>query len=172
MALLPNKTAQISGVMICLDLTDEIIQQAVKNEINFIISHHPIFTNSKERKASDYQLKLLKTLKEKKIAFASYHTNLDNAPDGMNHYVAKQLDLSQIKNIPGSGIITGRIGSAYRPKVFASYIKNTFDLERVLYTSDELVKTVAICSGAGFSMFVEHAHALKGIDLLVTGDMK
>ncbi|GHU47121.1 hypothetical protein FACS1894218_0880 [Bacilli bacterium] len=172
MALLPNSSAQVSGVMVCLDLTDEIIQQAIKNEINFIISHHPIFTKNKDRKASDYELKLLQTLKTKKIAFASYHTNVDNDPEGMSYYIAKQLDLGQIKNIPGSGIVTGRISSAYRPKVFASYIKNTFDLERVLYTSDELVRTIAICSGAGFSMLVEHAIALKGIDLLVTGDMK
>jgi putative NIF3 family GTP cyclohydrolase 1 type 2 len=167
-----NKITQITGVMICLDLTKEVIDEAAKSDINFIISHHPIFLKNKEVKPTKYELEMLKSLKDHKISFASYHTSVDNSPNGLNMYVAKQLGLHQIKVIPGTGITTGKINFAYRPKVFASTMKNTFDLERIIYTSEELVKNVAICSGAGFDVFKENLNKLKDINLLVTGDVK
>jgi putative NIF3 family GTP cyclohydrolase 1 type 2 len=153
-------------------LTKEIIDLAHKSEINLIISHHPIFLKSKETKPTKYELEMIKMLKDYKISFASYHTNVDNSLDGINMYIAKQLGLHQIKNIPNTGIVTGRINFAYRPKVFASTLKNTFDLERILYTSEELVKNVAICAGCGFSILRENILKLKDVDLFVTGDVK
>jgi putative NIF3 family GTP cyclohydrolase 1 type 2 len=115
---------------------------------------------------------MLKMLKDNKISFASYHTNIDNSPTGINMYIAKQLNLHKVKNITGTGIATGKINFAYRPKVFASTLKNTFDLERIIYTSEDLVKSVAICAGSGFSTFRENLSKLKDVDLLVTGDVK
>jgi putative NIF3 family GTP cyclohydrolase 1 type 2 len=162
----------VNGVFVCLDLTKEIIELAHKAEINFIISHHPIFLKNKDIKPTKYELEMLKLLKEYQISFASYHTNVDNSLDGINMYVAKQLSLHQIKNIPGTGIVTGRINFAYRPKVFASTMKNTFDLERIIYTSDDQVRNIAICAGAGFDIFKENLAKFKGIDLFVTGDVK
>jgi dinuclear metal center YbgI/SA1388 family protein len=172
MRYLVNKTTEITGVIICLDLTKQVIDEATKSDINFIISHHPIFLKNREVKSTKYELEMLKTLKDRKISFASYHTNVDNSAHGLNMYVAKQLGLHQIKVIPSTGIVTGKINFAYRPKVFASTMKNTFDLERIIYTSEELVKNIAICSGAGFSTFKDNLNKLKGIDLLVTGDVK
>jgi dinuclear metal center YbgI/SA1388 family protein len=169
---LVDRSTVATGVFICLDLTKEIIELAIKSEINFIISHHPIFVKNKECKPSKYELEMLKMLKENKISFASYHTNVDNSPHGLNMFIAKELNLHQIKNISGTGIVTGKINFAYRPKVFASTLKNTFDLERIIYTSEELVKTVAIFAGAGFSTLKENINKLKDIDLLVTGDVK
>jgi putative NIF3 family GTP cyclohydrolase 1 type 2 len=159
-------------VFICLDLTKEIIDLAIKSEINFIISHHPIFLKNKEIKPTKYELEMLKMLKDHKISFASYHTNIDNAPNGINMFIAEQLNLHQIKNIVGTGIVTGKINFAYRPKVFASTLKNTFNLERIIYASEKLVKTIAIYAGTGFNILRENLPKLKDVDLLVTGDVK
>jgi dinuclear metal center YbgI/SA1388 family protein len=169
---LADRGAEITGVFICLDLTKEIIDLAIKSEINFIISHHPIFLKNKENKPTKLELEMLKLLKDHKISFASYHTNIDNSPHGINMFIAQQLNLHQIKNVSGTGIVTGKINFAYRPKVFASTLKNTFDLERIIYTSEELIKSVAIYAGAGFSVLRENLIKLKDIDLLVTGDVK
>jgi putative NIF3 family GTP cyclohydrolase 1 type 2 len=127
---------------------------------------------NKEVKPTKYELEMLKMLKDHKISFASYHTNIDNSPNGINMFIAKQLNLHQIKNINGTGIVTGKINFAYRPKVFASTLKNTFDLERIIYSSEELVKNIAICAGAGFNNLREQLPKLKDIDLFVTGDVK
>jgi putative NIF3 family GTP cyclohydrolase 1 type 2 len=169
---LSSRTAIVTGVFICLDLTKEIIESAVKSEINFIISHHPIFLKNKEAKPTRYELDMINMLKKHNISFASYHTNVDNSPEGISMFVAKQLKLHQIKNIPNTSIVIGKISFPYRPKVFASTIKNTFDLERIIYTSENLVKNVAICAGSGFSVFKENLHKLNAIDLFVTGDIK
>jgi dinuclear metal center YbgI/SA1388 family protein len=169
---LADRSVEATGVFICLDLTKEIIDLAIKSEINFIISHHPIFLKDEDEKPTKYELEMLKTLKDNKISFASYHTNVDNSSKGINLYIAEQLNLHQIKSIAGTGIVTGKINFAYRPKVFASTLKNTFDLERIIYTSEDLVKTVAICAGAGFSILKENLPKLKDIDLFVTGDVK
>ncbi|MDR0675153.1 MAG: Nif3-like dinuclear metal center hexameric protein [Mycoplasmataceae bacterium] len=169
---LVERSTILTGVFVCLDLTKEIIESAIKSEINFIISHHPIFLKNKEVKPTKYELEMLKMLKDHKISFASYHTNIDNSPNGINMFIAKQLNLHQIKNINGTGIVTGKINFAYRPKVFASTLKNTFDLERIIYSSEELVKNIAICAGAGFNNLREQLPKLKDIDLFVTGDVK
>jgi putative NIF3 family GTP cyclohydrolase 1 type 2 len=169
---LVDKSTEATGVFICLDLTKEVINAAHKAEINFIISHHPIFLKNKEAKPTKYEQEMLKLLKEYKISLASYHTNVDKSPLGLNMYVAKQLNLHQIKNISGSGIVTGRINFSYKPKVFASTIKNTFDLERIIYTSKDQVRNIAICAGSGFHELKENLEKLKGTDLFVTGDVK
>ena len=62
---LADRSAIATGIFVCLDLTKEIIDLAIKSEINFIISHHPIFLKNKENKPTKYELEILKTLKDK-----------------------------------------------------------------------------------------------------------
>jgi putative NIF3 family GTP cyclohydrolase 1 type 2 len=111
-------------------------------------------------------------LKTSKMNFASYHTNVDNSPTGINYYIAKEMGLHQIKVIPNTSIVTGKLGFSYRAKVFANTLRVQFDLERILYTSDDLVRNVAFCAGAGFEILKENQNKLNGVDLWVTGDIK
>ncbi|MDR2823521.1 MAG: Nif3-like dinuclear metal center hexameric protein [Mycoplasmataceae bacterium] len=165
-----DKNARVTGVLACLDLTEEVLTHALKNNCNLIISHHPVFLKNKDFKPSTAQLTLLKKLKQNNIGFISYHTNVDNARNGINSFVAHEMGLGDIKIIQKMAI--GKLKFPYRPKVLASTLKGKFRLERILFTSEAPVKSIAVVSGAGFSVFQKNLNLLKNIDLLITGDMK
>lgn len=166
------KDEEIHALLLCLDLTNECVEEAINNHCNFVISHHPIFIKSKEYPPSEHQLGLIKKLKEHHISFASYHTNVDNSPNGLNWYIAKKLKLNSIKVIPNSSVVIGKLGREVRPVVFADSIRQKFNLERTIFSAEgDQVSTVAIAAGAGFSLFRQNLKHLQSVSLLVTGDV-
>ncbi|MDR0545679.1 MAG: Nif3-like dinuclear metal center hexameric protein [Mycoplasmataceae bacterium] len=168
----PPKFNAVTGVLLCLDIDKTAIEVALRNDINLIISHHPIFTENKDYKMSKYDKEILASLKANKIAFVSYHTNVDNSPIGLSYYIAKELNLQRIQNIGKNGIVTGSLNTANRAKVFGGIIKNKFSLERIIFHNVDSVKNIAICAGAGFDIIKGQLDKLNKIDLFVTADLK
>lgn len=92
--------AEITGVLLCLDVTEEVIDEAVALGYNLIISHHPLLFRPLKRitGANNVERCVIKAL-SKGIAIYSAHTNLDNAFGGVNHHIASKLGLDNIHTL-------------------------------------------------------------------------
>ncbi len=93
-----DRQQKISGALICLDITEEVLEEAISKSCNLIISHHPlIFTGIKKITGSHYSERcLIKAIKHD-IAIFSMHTNLDSIADGVSAALAKELGLKDTR---------------------------------------------------------------------------
>ncbi len=96
--IIGDKKDIINRVQISLDLTESVLNNAIENGVDLIITHHPpIFSSLK--KINDSSLigrKILKLIRHG-INVYSLHTNLDSAKEGLNQYVAEKLEGKNIK---------------------------------------------------------------------------
>lgn len=166
------KSEPITGILICLDVNSESIEFATNNNINVIVSHHPVFTKNEDGKINKDSVETINKLKKNKIALLSYHTNVDNSKFGLSYHVAKELGLSNIKSIGNTGIVIGSLRFPYRPRVLSAVLIKSFDLNKVMFNEDFQSKHLAICAGAGFKIFRENLSSLSDVDLYITGDVK
>ncbi|MBP2633003.1 MAG: NGG1p interacting factor 3 protein [Firmicutes bacterium] len=97
--LLVGSPAQtIAKVMICLDVSEDVIQRAIAQQVDLIISHHPlIFKPFKNLRTDLAQGRLLGQLLKANIAVYAAHTNLDTAVGGVNDVLAQKLDLHKVE---------------------------------------------------------------------------
>ena len=90
--------AEATGALLCLDVTEAVVDEAVMLGYNLIISHHPlIFKGYKSIIGRDYiERCVLKAIKND-IVIYSAHTNLDNAPGGVNYKIAEKIGLRNVR---------------------------------------------------------------------------
>lgn len=90
----------INKAMLCLDVTSKVVDEAVKNNVDIIISHHPlIFKGLKRINKEDFKGSIIYRLIQNDISVYSAHTNLDAASDGVNYQLAKALELDEITDL-------------------------------------------------------------------------
>jgi dinuclear metal center YbgI/SA1388 family protein len=89
--------ADIAGVLVSLDCTEEIVDEAIDNNCNLIVAHHPIvFGGLKKINGKNYvERTVIKAIKND-IAIYAIHTNLDNVYEGVNKRIADKLGLLRI----------------------------------------------------------------------------
>lgn len=93
-----SRSDEVQRVLITLEVTDEVLEEAVKNNVDMIISHHPlIFSPLKKIIKEDLKGKLLYKAIRNNISVYSTHTNMDIAPNGLNDYVANLLGLKDME---------------------------------------------------------------------------
>lgn len=86
-----------SGVLCCLDATEDVIREAAANQCNLIIAHHPvIFRGLKKINGSTYIERVIIEAIKKDIAIYAAHTNLDNIVRGVNGMIAQKLGLKNV----------------------------------------------------------------------------
>ena len=103
---------KVTGVLVCLDCTDEAITEAVKQGANLIVTHHPvIFDPLKSVTEQSLVYRLIKI----GISVISAHTNLDQADGGVNDALAEAVGLSDVEKIADSEGFFYRIGELSEP---------------------------------------------------------
>ena len=171
--MLGRKGKTVKKILLALDLSKEVVEQAVAQKIDLIVTHHPaIFKKLKRVVDNDWQQDLLLTLAENGIAAYSAHTNLDCVSTGVNDVLAKLLKLEDIEVLDDSNGL-GRIGVVEETSLveYAQVVKATLKADYVVIgDAGKQVRKVAVCGGAG-SDLIDLALA-KGADTLVTGDVK
>ncbi|MBN2487281.1 MAG: Nif3-like dinuclear metal center hexameric protein [Bacteroidales bacterium] len=93
-----DTNTEITGILCCIDVTSEVIDEAIDKKANFIISHHPLIfqgIKSVTTKTLTGQL-LLKAIKNNIVLYAA-HTNIDNLSIGVNHKICSILGLTDCK---------------------------------------------------------------------------
>lgn len=95
--LVGDKGAEIKGILLSLDCTEAVIEEAIKENCNLIIAHHPIiFTGLKSLTGKNYvERTVIKAIKND-ISIYACHTNLDNIRLGVNKKIAEKLELKNI----------------------------------------------------------------------------
>ena len=171
---------EVSGALLCLDVNEQIVDEAVQKGCNLIVSHHPLLFRGLKTISdlTDVQRTVMKTI-QKGICVVSMHTNMDNAKDGVNFKIAEKLGLGQVgffapKTVDGIEAGSGVIGELSEPIAaddFILKVKKTFGVECAL--CNELmrrpVQKIAICGGAGD--FLLDAALAEGADAFITGEM-
>lgn len=86
--------ADIDKILVSLDLTQEVLQEAINQKVNMIITHHPfIFKPLKSIRMDLSSGSIMKQLIQNDINYYVAHTNLDIAPNGLNDMLAERIDL-------------------------------------------------------------------------------
>jgi len=175
--------AEVSGALLCLDVNEAIVDEAIRKGCNLIVSHHPLlFRGLKQISGADYvQRTVIKALKSD-IVIVSMHTNMDNARGGVNWKIAEKLGLEGLTFLvpspsekaggeaSGSGVI-GNLPSEMSATDFVQLVKRQFQV--ACAQCNELlrrpIRRVAICGGAG-DFLLDDAVRL-GADAFITGEM-
>ena len=165
-----DKNADISKVLLTLDITAEVVEEAARNGCELIISHHPVIFRPLKRldaKSAAYQLA------KHGIAAVCMHTNLDVSPEfGVNTCLAEAIGVKDLRRSDlGECLFLGELEKESDILSFAKHVKKALSCEGLRYTDvNPKVKTVAVASGAGGSGII--AAAGEGADVLVTGEIK
>jgi dinuclear metal center YbgI/SA1388 family protein len=89
-----NKDQQITGAILCLDCTEDVIEEAINRNCNLVIAHHPIvFVGLKKLNGSNYVERTIIKAIQNNIAIYACHTNLDNVKLGVNNKIAQKIGL-------------------------------------------------------------------------------
>ncbi len=167
---------EVDKILLTLDVTQEVIDEAIKNEIDLIIAHHPlIFSAIKSIQTNTYQGNIIKDLIKNDITLYIAHTNFDISNHGMDSMLANMLNLTDLENLDdltdNEGL--GKIGYTKETNIldYIKHVKTVFQVEHVRYIGDttQTVKRVAISGGSGSSNMLNALH--KKADIFITGDI-
>ncbi|WP_372635032.1 Nif3-like dinuclear metal center hexameric protein [Fodinibius sp.] len=104
----PNQPA--SRILTCLDITLEVVEEAIDRNCDLIVAHHPLIFNSIDRiNPTNEQGKIIFDLIKNDIALVAAHTNLDAALDGVSFVLAKNLGLKNLKFLDNSYHVSRKI---------------------------------------------------------------
>ena len=92
--LVGNREEEVKSALLCLDCTEEIVEEAIRLGANFIIAHHPIiFKGLKSLTGKNYVERTVLSCIKNDIALYAIHTNLDNYRFGVNKEICDRLGL-------------------------------------------------------------------------------
>jgi dinuclear metal center YbgI/SA1388 family protein len=102
-----DKEKNITGVLLCLDSTEEVLKEAVKLGCNVVIAHHPIlFSPIKKLTGKNYSERAIIYAIKNDLCIYAMHTNLDNIRLGVNNKIAQKIGLNNLSILsPKSGLL-------------------------------------------------------------------
>lgn len=115
--------AEVTGVLLCLDVTEEVIDEAVASGCNLIVSHHPlIFSSLKRIIGANYVERCILKAMTNGIAIYASHTNMDSVPGGVNYRIAEKLGLQNVRILAPKGDALLKL-SVYVPVAQADMVR-------------------------------------------------
>ncbi len=175
-------TAPVESVLVCLEVNDGVIDEAIERQCNMIISHHPlIFRPLKTLCEANLKGRLVSRLIKSDIALYVMHTNYDHYEFGLSDLLAKALSLQDVAPLievmpqydePFALGKRGKLKAPLSAEAFAAHLKASLSLQSVRLAGDmtKTISTVAVVSGAGMDFIGDVARI--GVDAYVTGDAK
>lgn len=167
----------VKGLVLALDVTDQVLDFALEKGANVIVSHHPMYFNPIRRfDQRTYQGKFLERAIERKISVLSAHTNLDRASGGVNDALAQALDLRDLEEfaVDEEKGNMGYIGRSNFKSLedLKVHIEEKIRPHHILAygRKKEKIDKIALLGGSGADL-ISLAKA-KGADLYITGDVK
>lgn len=181
--LVGRQNRGVTKVLVALDITLEVVDEAVRWGADLIVAHHPvIFHPVKSITDGSVTGRVLLALAENKIAAICAHTNLDAAHGGVNGCLAQTLELSNIGQLCQAGVDElgrpygiGRTGTVHQPGLsaaeYAAFVKEKLGSASVRFTNGgRPIQKVAVGGGACGSMLADAI--AQGCDAFVTADVK
>lgn len=175
-----------TGVLLCVDVTADIVDEARRRACNLIVTHHPLLFRAIRQVdgRGRVQAALVAAIKSD-VTVYSCHTAVDNAPGGISHAMAARLGLRDIEVLEsredpdlgavGSGVI-GTLSEPLTPAAFVALVKQKFGSpvarcsDPAMLPAGKTIQRVGLCGGAG-AFLLDRAHSL-GADAYLTSDTK
>ena len=152
--IIGDREAEIKKVQISLDVTDSVVENAIKNGVDLIISHHPvIFQELKQINDSTVLGKKIIKLIKNGINVYALHTNLDDAKQGLNQYIAEKLMGKNIK------IMDEKVYSVYKMSIFIPK-----------FAFDEVIKIVNKAKELEFLGYKKVSYTTESIERIEEND--
>jgi dinuclear metal center YbgI/SA1388 family protein len=167
-------------VLIALDPTLQVIEEAILEKANIILTHHPlIFHPLKSINTATPIGQFLKKALVHDIAVVSCHTNLDIISDGVSDALARALYLRNTRPLnptgkrPDQGF--GKVGNLPTPmqgESFIHFVAQRLNLQAMMIAGPqpETVSTIAVCGGSGSDL--AEAALQAGADIYITAELK
>ena len=184
-----TEAVEVSGALLCLDVTEAVVDEAIRKGCNLIVSHHPLIFRKLARISDEnYVQRTVRKAIKNDITIVSMHTNMDAAKGGVNFKIAEKLGLRNLRFFGGEKEIDGVKGGE---GVIGEITDETDTLHADGTAADDLVlmlrdrfqaecvqcnqllrrpiRKVALCGGAG--SFLLDAAIAAGADAFITGEM-
>lgn len=192
-----NPNAEVKKVLCCMDVTERIIDEAKEKGCQMIVSHHPLIFRGLKKISpeGDYISRCVYRAISEGIVLYAAHTNLDNAPKGVNQKMVEKLALktegsiNALEPVPSSRLAGlsedfakecggGKVFTLAEPMNvgdFKSLVAKTFTADSCNtnndydFSVDKQIRKVALCGGAG-GFLIGQAERL-GADVFITGEI-
>lgn len=172
---------EVSGALLCLDVTGAVVDEAIRRGCNLVVSHHPlIFRKLAAVTGADYvQRTVMKAIKND-VVIASMHTNMDSARGGVNYRMAEKLGLTglgffgqqqEVDGVAGGEGVVGEFSHPLSAEEFVLHVKQCFHVgcARTNELLRRPIRKVALCGGSGAFLLSDAIKA--GADAFITGEM-
>lgn len=179
--LVGDADADVESALICVDVTEDVVDEAIRLGAGLVISHHPvIFHPLRHIIGSTYIERAVAKALCNGIALYACHTNLDSAPGGMSHRLGNLLGLKNvilleptISSVEGSGYgVVGELEMPVPTLEFLRHVKHVLSIGCIRHSkiACPAVRKVALSTGAGASS----ASLAKqvGADIYLSADFK
>ena len=179
--ILGDPTQQVKKILVALDATNAVVDEAIAGNFDFLITHHPIIYNPISRITTSDIIgnKIIKLLKNGIGCFCA-HTNLDKAVGGVSDCLARKIGLENTTPlIPDAddSIGIGRVGFLPSEICFLEFflqLKKTLGMDLLRFCGDEKkpVRKIALCGGDGSGNRYVEAAIKQNCDVYITGDLR
>lgn len=173
--LCPTRAPRIRRIMLTIDCTPAVVEEAIRKDVSFIIAYHPVIFSPLSSLVPQQPLeRRLLRLAESRIPVYSPHTALDATTGGVNDWLAggvqgsEEAELTPIPDGPGrllqfkQPLSRETLAARLRRFLRVPYLRAAYPDGRI-----KPIRRVAVCAGAGFDAIKDTA-----ADALVTGEMK
>jgi len=175
-----NGDREVRQVLLALDITDDVIDEATRLGVQLIISHHPLFFELHNVSTNDFVGRKLVALLEAHISAICLHTNLDAVAGGVNDALMDALSAETAGILDPMGTASdgtpfggGRFGYVSEMPMdrFLPLCKEKLRANGLRYVDvGRPVHRIAVCGGAGGSLLMNAVEL--GCDTFITGDVK
>jgi dinuclear metal center YbgI/SA1388 family protein len=165
---------EVNKVLTTLDITIDIISQAIENDVDMIISHHPLFFGDKEQLLKENPLLAaqVQMLVDKQINVFAIHTNADYAPNSIAFNQALALDTKNVEQTNNNESVIATLENEITLQDLISEIREKFDLNYSFRSNANLsdyISELHIASGAAGDLILSDNNLNR---LFIVGEMK
>ena len=181
--IIGDPESKITSILITLDTTEDVVEEAINKGCNLIVSYHPIIFNGLKQITNDsyVQKSVIKAVKNN-ISVYAIHTSLDNHPKGISYLLSDLIGLNNIsvllpkeEKLNKIKIGLGSIGELEKPMdeiTFFDLLKNKLGLKYLRHTNklNKKISKVSVVVGSG--SFAINDSIQLNVDAFITSDLK
>ncbi len=164
---------EVSKVLVALDCTEEVVDEAIECGADMIITHHPlIFSGVKKISRHNWLGRVIYKAVSHDLTIYAAHTNMDKAAGGVSALMAQNLGLQECTPLtPDNFGIVGNLSVECSVHELAARIKEVFgaDIIRCSEPLEGTVSRIAVCGGSGKSFIPDAIR--EGAQVYITGDV-
>ncbi len=172
---------EIHKILFAVDAVSDTVMQSIENDVDLLITHHPLLMRSVTSVAEDrYKGHLVSELIRANVSLLAAHTNADVVVDGVSDVLARSIGVDNlVPLVPGSqpqtgigrlGVLTQEMTLGQLAQLLADVLPNTAGGVKVSGEFSQPVSRVAVCGGAGDSL-LSNPEVLSA-DVYITSDLR